>query len=289
MEAPIFINSVNRMVKAKGALSSLLVTGSDKVENGFGNGDCLLIDFSRFLFALSDGSERHPNASRILLEELAGWLPAKLSFDIGSLQAAVGKIYKEQKYTHKCTFSCAAVVKNKGELTACISSGGDSTVMVADSSDGSILFKTASDMNFAGRSKTAPGISIFGLKNRGLRIILATDGFIEALSRISKPESGRLPGWLFEDSVCGIAEKFLRRLKAKRLPSYDDIGMIILNPFALKRDDCTILTGGTLPSKEVFFVSSLEPQKGRWLAKESWRENAGLFDAAGITIKDKNK
>lgn len=277
------------MVRQKGALSAFLVTGTDKIENGFGNGDCLLIDLSRFLFAVSDGSERHPNASRILLEGLAGVLPARLSCDIVSLQNAVGKIYKEQKYTHKCTFSCAAVVKNKSELAAFISSGGDSTVMVADSSDGSILFKTASDMNFAGRSKTAPGISIFGLNNHRLRIVLATDGFIEALNRISRPESGRLPVWLFKDPVCGVAEKFLRRLKAKRLPSYDDIGMIILNPFALKRDDRTILMGGTLPSKEAFFASSPASQKGRWFGKDSRSVNAGLFDTAGITIKDKNK
>ncbi len=286
----MMINPAKRIVKQKGTFSALLVTGSDKVESGFGNGDCLFMDFSCLVFAVSDGSERHPNASRILLERFAEVLSEQdVSPDISVLKKSIEAIYGRQKYTHKCTFSFVAFYKNRKEVTACISSGGDSTVMVADSSDGSILFKTASDMNFAGRSKTAPGISIFGLKNRGLRIILATDGFIEALNRISKPESGKLPGWLFKNSVCGIAEKFLRRLKAKRLPSYDDIGMIILNPFALKRDDCTILTGGTLPSKEVFFVSSLEPQKGRWLAKESWRENAGLFDAAGITIKDKNK
>ncbi|MDQ1329868.1 MAG: hypothetical protein QG578_130, partial [Thermodesulfobacteriota bacterium] len=52
------------MVRQKGALSALLVTGSDKVESGFGNGDCLLLDFSRLIFAVSDGSERYTQASR---------------------------------------------------------------------------------------------------------------------------------------------------------------------------------------------------------------------------------
>jgi hypothetical protein len=286
---PVLVNPIRRMVRQKGALSAFLFTGSDKVENGFGNGDCFFIDFSRLVFAVSDGSERHPNASRILLERLADGLPAPLSYDIDALQYAIERIYKEQRYTHKCTFSCVSLLKKKGELTAFISNGGDSTVIVADSSDGSILFKTASDMNFAGRSKNAPGISMFGLKNPGSRIILATDGFIEALNRIIKPESGKLPKWLFKGSVCGIAEKFLRRLKAKRLPSYDDIGMIILNPFALKRDDLTILMGGTLPAKEAMFASSFVSCRGRWLGKKRWPENAELLASAGIIIKDINK
>jgi hypothetical protein len=281
------------MISQEGSLSALLLTGSDKVENGFGNGDCLLIDFSRFLFAVSDGSERHPNASLILLERLvdglADALSEELSLDTALLQDAVGKIYKEQKYTQKCTFSCAAVIKKKGELTAYILSGGDSSVMVVDSSDGSILFKTASDMNFAGRSNKSPSISIFGLKNQAARIILATDGFFEALNRIGKTENGKMPVWFFRNSVCGIAEKFLRRVKAKRLLSYDDAGMIIINPFALQRDDCTILIGGTLPSKEAFFGSSQASLKSRWIEKESRRKNAGLLDAAGIIIKDKNR
>ena len=59
MTKPVLINAAKRMVRQKGALSALLVTGSDKVENGFGNGDCLLLDFSRLIFAVSDASERY--------------------------------------------------------------------------------------------------------------------------------------------------------------------------------------------------------------------------------------
>lgn len=275
------------MVRQKGALSALLVTGSDKIESGFGNGDCLLLDFSRLIFAVSDGSERHPNASKILLERLADALPAPiLSFDIDAFQSAIGKAYAGQKYIHKCTFSCVALVKNKKEFTVFVSSGGDSTIIVADSSDGSIIFKTASDMNFAGRSNKAPGISTFTLRNPGLRIILATDGFIEALSRIQKREHGKLPGWLFKGSACGIAGKFGRRFETNKLRSYDDIGMIIVDPFAVRLDDTAILFGGTSPSKEVLFTSSFAARPGKWLEKNRWPGGEELFDSAGIKIKD---
>jgi len=284
MKKPVMINFAKRMVKQKDALSALLVTGSDKVESGFGNGDCLLLDFSRLLFVVSDGSERHPNASRILLERLVDVLPAPLSFDIDAFQAAIGKIYAGQKYTYKCTFGFVAFYKNRKEVTACISSGGDSMVIVADSSDGSIIFKTSSDMNFAGRSKNVPGISTFTLKDRKFRVIIATDGFAEALNNIER-KNGKLPGWIFDGSVCCAAGKFRRRFKTKKLISYDDIGMIIVDPFSLCRDDKIIIAGGTLPAKEALFASSFASRRGKWVEKERWHENSELFDSAGIIIK----
>lgn len=286
MKKPMMINPAKRIVRQKGTLSSLLVTGSDKVESGFGNGDCLLMDFSRLVFAVSDGSERHPNASRILLERFAEVLSEQDISPISVLKKSIEAIYGRQKYTLKCTFSFVAFYKNRKEVTACISSGGDSMVIVADSSDGSIIFKTVPDMNFAGRSKNVPGISTLTLKNRNLRVILATDGFTEVLNRIEKPEHGKLPGWLFKSSMCDIADKFRQRLKRNRISNHDDIGMIIVDPFAVCRDDKAILIGGTLPSKEALFDSSLASRTGKWVEKERWPESADLFDSAGITTKD---
>jgi len=99
---PVMINPAKRMVKQKGSLSALVITGSDKVENGFGNGDCLLLDFSRLIFAVSDGSERYPQASRILLERFAEVLSEQdISPDISVLKKSIEAIYTGQKYTHK--------------------------------------------------------------------------------------------------------------------------------------------------------------------------------------------
>ena len=277
------INPAKRMVKQKGALSALLVTGSDKVESGFGNGDCLLLDFSRLIFAVSDGSERYPQASRILLERFAGILPEQnISPDISVLKKSIEAIYAGQKYTHKCTFSCVAFFKNGKEVTASVSNGGDSVVIVADSSDGSIIFKTVPDMNFAGRSKNVPGISTLTLKDRKLRVIIATDGFAEVLNKI-EPKNDRLPEWLFTGPVCGAAGKFRRRFKTKKIFNYDDIGMMIIDPFAVCRDDKVILAGGTSPAKEALFASSFSTRTGKWVEKERWHGNAGIFDSAGIT------
>ncbi|MFH1974051.1 MAG: hypothetical protein ABIJ52_00645 [Pseudomonadota bacterium] len=289
MDNLLLINPVKRMVRQKGALSALLITGSDKVESGFGNGDCLLLDFSRLIFAVSDGSERYPQASRILLERFARVLSEQdILPDISVLKKCIEAIYGAQKYTHKCTFSLVAFYKNSKEVIASISSGGDSMVIVADSSDGSIIFKTVPDMNFAGRSKNVPGISTFTLKDRKFRVIIATDGFAEVLNNI-EPKHGKLPGWLFVGSVCGVAGEFRRRFKTKKLISYDDIGMIIVDPFSVCRDDKIIIAGGTLPAKEALFASSFEARTGKWVEKDRWPENDELFDSAGIIIKELNK
>ena len=285
----LFINVPKRMVRQKGALSALLVTGSDKVESGFGNGDCLLLDFSRLIFAVSDGSERYTRASRVLLERFAGILSEHdISPDISFLNKSIEAIYGGQKYTHKCTFSCVAFIKNRKEVIASISNGGDSMVIVADSSDGSIIFKTVPDMNFAGRSKNVPGISTLTLKDRKFRVIIATDGFAEVLNKI-EPKHGKLPGWLFTGSVCGVAGKFRRRFKTKKLSSYDDIGMIIIDPFAVCRDNKAIVVGGTSPSKEDLFASFFLGRTGKWVEKEKWPGNEDAFDSAGITIKDEKE
>ena len=290
MAKPLLINPAKRMVRQKGALSALLVTGSDKVESGFGNGDCLLLDFSRLIFAVSDGSERYTQASRILLERFAEVLSEQnTSPDISVLKKSIEAIYGGQKYTHKCTFSCVAFFKNGKEVIASISSGGDSMVNVADSSDGSIIFKTVPDMNFAGRSKNVPGISTFTLKDRKFRVIIATDGFAEVLNKIGKPEHGKLPEWLFKGSSCGIAGKIRRRFKRKKIINYDDIGVIIVDPFAVCRDNKAIVVGGTLPAKEAVFASSFSTLAGKWVEKERWSGNEEIFDSAGITIKDEKE
>ncbi|MBU1712905.1 MAG: hypothetical protein KKD47_07350 [Proteobacteria bacterium] len=279
------INSAKRMVRQKGALSALLVTGSDKVENGFGNGDCLLLDFSRLLFAVSDGSERYTQASRILLERFAEVLSEQdIPPDISVLKKSIEAVYGGQKYTHKCTFSFVAFFKNRKEVIASISNGGDSMVIVADSSDGSIIFKTVPDMNFAGRSKNVPAISTLTLKDRKFRVIIATDGFAEVLNKIGKQEHGKLPEWLFNGSACDIAGKFRRRFKRKKIINYDDIGMIIVDPFAVYRDNKAIVVGGTLPEKEALFASSFSTLAGKWVEKERWPENTGLFNSAGIIM-----
>lgn len=65
------INPFKRCIQHPHVMSAMLKTGTDKIHNGFGNGDCILVDLSRNLYAVSDATERFPWGSRTLLARLA--------------------------------------------------------------------------------------------------------------------------------------------------------------------------------------------------------------------------
>jgi hypothetical protein len=161
-------------------------------------------------------------------------------------------------------------------------------VIVADSSDGSIIFNTIPDMNFAGRSKNVPGISTLALKDRKFRVIIATDGFAEVLNKIEKHKQGKLPKWLFNGPACGITGKVYGKIKRNK-PDYDDIGMMVIDPFDITREDKSILVGGTSPHQEAFFASCCSDWGSGWIKKNKWRDNEESLEAAGIAIKDEKE
>ena len=71
-ESPtVEINPSKRILKMPGALCGGISTGTDKIRSGYGNGDCLYFDFEHLVFAVADGSERFPWASRDLLNRLS--------------------------------------------------------------------------------------------------------------------------------------------------------------------------------------------------------------------------
>ncbi len=71
MTANIQINCAKRAIIVPGQASACLITGTDKLENGYGNGDCLLLDLDNLFLAVSDSSDRWPTASRSFLGRLA--------------------------------------------------------------------------------------------------------------------------------------------------------------------------------------------------------------------------
>ena len=66
----IEINASQRTVKCGNAVCGSIITGTDKIRSGYGNGDCLYLDFMHGVFAVADATERFPWASRDLLNRL---------------------------------------------------------------------------------------------------------------------------------------------------------------------------------------------------------------------------
>ncbi len=111
-ESPtVEINPSKRILKLPGTLCGGISTGSDKIRSGYGNGDCLYFDFEHLVFAVADGSERFPWASRDLLNRVSERLAQSGVPDTvsGWRDLINTEIYSEQKYQHKTTFSCVAI------------------------------------------------------------------------------------------------------------------------------------------------------------------------------------
>ncbi|HDP79967.1 MAG TPA: hypothetical protein ENN21_03895, partial [Spirochaetes bacterium] len=173
----LLINPARRAVLCGDRLSAALITGYDKVKSGYGNGDCLLLDFKNGIFAVSDSSERFPQSSRDLLCRLAGLLDTEgVPGNAGAWDILMRKVYDGQKYHFKATLSCAAVNEDESGVSVMVVHGGDSTVMVTDTMDGSIRHLTMPDMNFAGRSRKLSIVGEWRVQKRSERIVLCSDG-----------------------------------------------------------------------------------------------------------------
>jgi hypothetical protein len=242
---------------------------------------------------VADASERCSMASREILENLANTLSSKKKPCTGRmLQTYTEKIYQDQRYNHKSTFSCINLDKNDDETTLSILNGGDSMVMVVDSTDGSIIFRTHADMNFAGRSKQILDVKTLILKNPHCRIIIATDGFYDVINFFNRDNSlpansDKIPGQLIAVPVHETIDQIHKVLESKKDErEYDDIGVIIIDPFNIDRyKGKSILLGGSTPKEEWDFMTHVWPESHEeWIPEAIWQDHTKLLQIANIEV-----
>lgn len=278
----IMINALRRAVRVAGVASTCVITGTDKIRSGYGNGDCVLLDFANRVFAVADGTERYPWASRGFLERLQQLIAGgKAPDSIEQWEECIGALYAEQEYQHKTTFSGIALADHERGLSVFVLHGGDSSVMVMDPRDGSVRYRTKPDMNFAGRS-TQVDVSEQLLTEEELRIVIATDG----LNDVMGFGQGRSRMNLFLSApVDEVGERICRLLEGNGGIEHDDLGLIILNPFRVHPSGDCVIIGGTTPGEESRFYRDASSRiHNRWLSASEWRENAEMLRVAGIQI-----
>ncbi|PKN75057.1 MAG: hypothetical protein CVU52_06330 [Deltaproteobacteria bacterium HGW-Deltaproteobacteria-10] len=284
------INPARRVLKMPGTLCGGIMTGTDKIRNGYGNGDCLYFDFGYRVFAVADGSERFPWASRDLLNRLSDSLARSgVPETVGGWKNLLNtEIYSVQKYQHKTTFSCVAISSQHDAVSLIISHGGDSVVAVMNSVTGLICHQTGRNMNFAGRSKDITDVTEYVLTDRDCRVLIATDGFNDfwqycmrrSLFGGKRDVFSRYP-------VEGICEMIQEILEANRGEfEYDDIGLIIIDPFRAENVDAnTVMLGGTTQYEEKKFLAEYSSEAhDYWLSEDKWIDHAEELSGAGIRI-----
>jgi len=256
----ILVNRARRAVIKPDRLGACIITGTDKIRSGFGNGDCLMLDFRNLVFAVSDATERFPYASRLLLERFADSLadtaPPRTKEE---WLAHVNAVYAGQSYHQKATLSCVAINKTRKTVSTYVIHGGDSVVLLLNLKTRQVEYRTSADMCFAGRAKELLCVDEVPIMGGDYGFVIASDGIADParftgrpLERISGSVLSRLPLHEIPD---GLAN-YLKELS--RPEEYDDIGVIALSPTRLEPEDYpTILIGGTSAVEESAFQKKL--------------------------------
>ena len=290
-ESPtVQINPCKRILKMPGALCGGISTGSDKIRSGYGNGDCLYFDFEHLGFAVADGTERFPWASRDLLQRLSERLLRS-----GSPETARDwkdmmntGVYDGQKYQHKTTFSAVALRREGEDVFLIIANGGDSVVTVMDGLTGKIRRQTGRNMDFAGRSRQIVDVTEHRMPDRDHRVLLSTDGFDDVWRfYLRRSPAGSARGVLERVGLDGIGEVISGLLEEHRDRfEYDDVGFILLDPGAVKPvKGKALIMGGTRPFEENRYRLQYTPEAyDRWITDAEWAGQEEMLDGAGIRV-----
>jgi len=290
-ESPtVAINPFRRILKMPGALCGGISTGSDKIRSGYGNGDCLYFDFEHLVFAVADGTERFPWASRDLLQRLSERLSR-----FGSPETARDwkdmmntGVYDGQKYQHKTTFSAVALRREGEDVFLIIANGGDSVVTVMDGLTGKIRFQTGRNMDFAGRSRQIVDVAEHRVSDPNRRVLLSTDGFDDVWRfYLRRSTDGSARGLLERVGLDGIGEAISGILEEHRDRfEYDDVGFILLDPKAVERvKGKALIMGGTRPFEEKHYRLHYTPEAyDRWIPDAQWAGQEEMLDGAGIRV-----
>ena len=265
----ILVNRARRAVIKSDRLGACIITGTDKIRSGYGNGDCLMLDFRNQVFAVSDATERFPFASRLLLERFADSLfDAAVPRTKAEWLAHVNAVYAGQSYHQKATLSCVAINRDSGVLKTYIIHGGDSVVLLLNLKTRQVEYRTSADMYFAGRAKELLCVDEVPIADGDYAFVIASDGITDParftghpLERITGSVLSRFPLHELPDGLVN----YLKELS--RPEEYDDIGVIAFSPTRLELEDCpTLLIGGTSAAEETAFQKKL----GESAIDDSW-------------------
>ncbi len=281
------INFAKRAMVLHDQVSASLITGSEKLKSGFGNGDCLLLDLQNLFFAVSDSTDRWPDASRNILQgmikDLAGYVPKDNNEWLNFINAA----YDRQEYIYRATISAVFINRQNDQHEAVIIHGGDSLILIIDVRTGQVKYQSISDMNFVGRAKSLSKVESVPLESENERIIIASDGLADLARIVNYPLEemciNAASRYSVDEVPQQIAELFNRQEDSLK---YDDIGIVVIDPFKVQLNkDLCLLMGGTMPEAEKRFYFALQESKiiDEWITLDKINATEEKYIIAGIS------
>ncbi len=257
----VLFNPRSRSIRWPGVAGARIRAGTISSRDRSGMGDCVLMDFRRGFFAVSDSSNRFPTASRRFLRKLTEVLEAlpsaepggnltRTEFDrlVRTVIDGSEKVLETIPYTESCTFTGILVARTEEGKKGLLLHTGDSLLFEVDRKTGTSRTVTRSNFLMVGKSKRLFQVDEIEIAP-GTLFILATDGVsdLDAPGRLNRHDS--------------VAE-FARRYPVEEIPdrlmeaidfqegATDDLVIVALDPGNLRSSETTILLGGTEEREE---------------------------------------
>ena len=260
----LLVNRSLRSVRYPGFIGGRVQGGLTAAPREAGVGDCALFDFTHGVFAVADGSDRDPSASRRFMAMFSRMLkysvhpPAgralsdsEVSDMVKTLTAETEKLLCSMTFGTGCTFTGVLLLRTVEGMAAIVMHTGDSLLISCDLGACHACQLTVDNFWMVGRSQRFFQIETLPVTD-STRLLLATDG----LSAIPfPPEAGRdkfILG-LFESCSPDEIPDRIFDYAGPPAPGRDDASVIAINPSALVYlPQCLILGGTGIYEEKVF-------------------------------------
>ncbi len=233
-----------------------------------GVGDCLLLDFSKGFFAVADGSDRNPSASR----EFIGMF-AKMLADNKALSA--DGVYRDSEITalkdqfisdaeqllvtfsfrDSCTFTGILLLRTMGSMFAVILHTGDSLLISCNLRTRDAFQFTKNNFWMVGRSQHYFQTGELPV-NPDTRLLLATDGIGEIPIPAGMSRENHMLGLFATERIEEIPDHLLDSGESAG-STRDDIAMIAMDPFSMPVQSESFILGGTSDLEERAFQNNV--------------------------------
>ncbi|MEW6440623.1 MAG: SpoIIE family protein phosphatase [bacterium] len=230
-----------------------------------GMGDCILMDFHKGFFAVSDGASRNPAASYHFLSRFAEGLDRIRPLDPGiflspaafrsardEFLAQAGATLEQIPYTESCTFTGLLIARTRRQgARGILLHTGDSLLFQVDARPGSCRQLTTNNFWMVGRSKRYFQIDEIDLPDESV-FILATDGISDLGSEGNATTSESIARLSARHPIEGVADEIVESIDL-HTPRTDDIGVVVLRPDRLLSAPARFLVGGTGGEEETVY------------------------------------
>jgi len=225
--------------------------------NGLGrsdrsSGDCILLNFKKKFFGISDSSDRDPFASRqcLTLLDSALALPVFLTpsqrqnSDLlnrvtRAVTARTEAVLRQMKGQGPCTLTGIQLLEGVGGTLAVLMHTGDSVLYEYDPATGEIALRTENNFWMVGKTVRCYQISLLELKP-GAVVLMATDGVSPLHGASTSLVKDRYRDILHRHGVEDIPEKILAR-EVTETGMADDAAVIAVVPHRLAASNRKIL------------------------------------------------